>query len=68
MSQSCIFETCLLVATALTENLHPHRSPHVYAVFDVDHDVERAAAAGMAVNGFSFEGTDGPGIDYALNR
>ncbi|KAL6784007.1 SSS3B [Auxenochlorella protothecoides x Auxenochlorella symbiontica] len=37
-------------------------------VFDVDHDVERAAAAGMAVNGFSFEGTDGPGIDYALNR
>ncbi|KAK2076899.1 hypothetical protein QBZ16_005127 [Prototheca wickerhamii] len=37
-------------------------------VFDVDHDEERAAAEGMAVNGFSFEGTDAPGIDYALNR
>ena len=37
-------------------------------VFDVDHDVERAAAAAFPTNGFSFEGTDAAGIDYALNR
>ena len=37
-------------------------------VFDVDHDEERAAAQGMQVNGFSFEGMDAPGMDYALNR
>lgn len=37
-------------------------------VFDVDHDEERAAAQGMEVNGFSFEGMDAPGMDYALNR
>jgi len=38
------------------------------SVFDLDHDQERAAAAGMEPNGFSFEGTDSAGIDYALNR
>ena len=38
------------------------------AVFDVDHDAERAASLGMEVNGFSFEGMDAPGLDYALNR
>lgn len=38
------------------------------AVFDVDHDEERAAGVGMEVNGFSFEGMDAPGMDYALNR
>ena len=38
------------------------------AVFDVDHDKERAEAVGMAVNGFNFEGMDAPGMDYALNR
>lgn len=37
-------------------------------VFDVDHDVERAALAGYVPNGFSFEGIDTAGIDYALNR
>lgn len=37
-------------------------------VFDVDHDEERAAAAGYETNGFSFDGTDAPGMDYALNR
>ena len=37
-------------------------------MFDVDHDGERAAALGTEVNGFSFEGMDAPGMDYALNR
>ena len=37
-------------------------------VFDVDHDAERAALAGYVPNGFSFEGIDTAGIDYALNR
>ena len=37
-------------------------------VFDVDHDAERAAAAAFPTNGFSFEGTDAAGLDYALNR
>lgn len=44
------------------------RNPPPPAVFDVDHDAERAAAAGMEVNGFNFEGMDAPGMDYALNR
>lgn len=43
-------------------------SPQPLAVFDVDHDAERAASLGMEVNGFSFEGMDAPGLDYALNR
>ncbi|KDD76564.1 hypothetical protein H632_c181p4 [Helicosporidium sp. ATCC 50920] len=37
-------------------------------VFDLDHDTERARAAGHEPNGFVFEGTDAPGVDYALNR
>ncbi|GLT52638.1 hypothetical protein SLA2020_259660 [Shorea laevis] len=37
-------------------------------VFDVDHDKERAQAQGLEPNGFSFEGADGGGVDYALNR
>ncbi len=37
-------------------------------VFDVDDDQERAAAAGMATNGYSFEGTDPGALDYGLNR
>uniref|UniRef100_A0A7N0UI48 starch synthase n=1 Tax=Kalanchoe fedtschenkoi TaxID=63787 RepID=A0A7N0UI48_KALFE len=37
-------------------------------VFDVDHDKERAQAQGLEPNGFSFDGADAPGIDYALNR
>ena len=37
-------------------------------VFDMDHDKDRAAWAGYEVNGFSFEGTDEGGCDYALDR
>lgn len=37
-------------------------------VFDCDHDVERAAAAGLEPNGFSFEGQDNASIEYALSR
>ncbi|KAL3139315.1 hypothetical protein ABBQ38_003653 [Trebouxia sp. C0009 RCD-2024] len=37
-------------------------------VFDVDDDKERAAAAGMETNGYSFEGTDPGALDYGLNR
>ena len=37
-------------------------------VFDVDDDQERAAAAGMETNGYSFEGTDPGALDYGLNR
>ena len=37
-------------------------------VMDIDNDTERAKALGLSLNGFSFEGTDAPGLDYALNR
>uniref|UniRef100_A0A0A9D9I3 starch synthase n=1 Tax=Arundo donax TaxID=35708 RepID=A0A0A9D9I3_ARUDO len=37
-------------------------------VFDVDHDKERARARGLEPNGFSFDGADTNGVDYALNR
>lgn len=37
-------------------------------VFDVDDDLNRAHAAGMEPNGFSFIGADPAGLDYALNR
>ncbi|XAR65647.1 Starch synthase [Bertholletia excelsa] len=37
-------------------------------VFDVDHDKERSEAQGLEPNGFSFEGADAAGVDYALNR
>ena len=37
-------------------------------VFDVDDDQERAAAAGMGTNGYSFEGNDPGALDYGLNR
>jgi starch synthase len=37
-------------------------------VFDVDDDAERAALQGMEVNGYSFDGADSGGMDYALNR
>ncbi|KAL6990773.1 Soluble starch synthase 3, chloroplastic/amyloplastic [Sarracenia purpurea var. burkii] len=37
-------------------------------VFDVDHDKERAAAQGFEPNGFSFDGADAGGVNYALNR
>ena len=37
-------------------------------VMDYDDDVEKADSLGMEVNGFSFDGSDAAGIDYALNR
>ena len=37
-------------------------------VFDVNHDKERAEAQGLEPNGFSFDGADAAGVDYALNR
>eukprot|EP00898_Chlorokybus_atmophyticus_P002462 jgi/Chlat1/3216/Chrsp22S03420 len=37
-------------------------------VLDVDHDGERANALCLQPNGFSFDGTDAPGLDYAMNR
>ncbi|QCD77133.1 starch synthase 3, chloroplastic/amyloplastic-like [Vigna unguiculata] len=37
-------------------------------VFDVDHDKDRAQAQGLETNGFSFDGADVGGVDYALNR
>ena len=37
-------------------------------VFDVDTDAERAAAAGVAPNGFVFEGSDAGSLDGALGR
>ncbi|PUZ50417.1 hypothetical protein GQ55_6G057600 [Panicum hallii var. hallii] len=37
-------------------------------VFDVDTDKERARARGLEPNGFSFDGADSRGVDYALNR
>ncbi|XP_020109213.1 starch synthase 3, chloroplastic/amyloplastic isoform X2 [Ananas comosus] len=37
-------------------------------VFDVDNDKERARAVGLEPNGFSFDGADTSGVDYALNR
>ncbi|CAH9141803.1 unnamed protein product [Cuscuta epithymum] len=37
-------------------------------VFDVDHGKEKAEACGIEPNGFSFDGADAGGVDYALNR
>lgn len=37
-------------------------------VFDVDNDRERARSLGLEPNGFSFNGADSNGVDYALNR
>lgn len=37
-------------------------------VFDVETDEERSAEEGIQTNGFTFEGADAGGIDYALNR
>ncbi|KAK3242018.1 starch synthase, partial [Cymbomonas tetramitiformis] len=38
------------------------------SVFDHDDDQEKAQAAGMETNGFSFDGQDEAGIAYALVR
>lgn len=49
--------------------LHAFSSVGLYdTVFDVDHDKERAQAQGLEPNGFSFDGADAAGVDYALNR
>ncbi|KAJ6397126.1 hypothetical protein OIU77_022047 [Salix suchowensis] len=40
----------------------------VDTVLDVDHDKEKAKAQGLEPNGFSFDGADSAGVDYALNR
>ena len=37
-------------------------------VFDVENDGERSAMTGVPLNGFVFDGTETPDIDYALNR
>uniref|UniRef100_A0A0A9A034 starch synthase n=1 Tax=Arundo donax TaxID=35708 RepID=A0A0A9A034_ARUDO len=37
-------------------------------VFDVDDDKDRAQAQGLEPNGFSFEGANSNGVDYALDR
>ena len=37
-------------------------------VFDVDDDEERAKINGLETNGYSFDGADPEGLDYALNR
>ncbi|KAL6652003.1 hypothetical protein ACP70R_010928 [Stipagrostis hirtigluma subsp. patula] len=37
-------------------------------VFDVDDDKDRAKSQGLEPNGFSFEGADSNGVDYALDR
>lgn len=37
-------------------------------VFDVDHDKNRAQAQGLEPNGFSFDGADSSGVNYALDR
>ncbi|KAF6993850.1 hypothetical protein CFC21_010678 [Triticum aestivum] len=37
-------------------------------VFDVDNDKDRARSLGLEPNGFSFDGADSNGVDYALNR
>jgi len=37
-------------------------------VFDVDDDKDRAHAEYLKPNGFSFDGANAPGVDYALNR
>lgn len=37
-------------------------------MFDVDNDKDRAQVQGLEPNGFSFDGADAGGVDYALNR